>query len=220
MPGYRVRFQSVPVAGGADLEIRSLLDRNQYSDPDGAADAAGISPASWPLFGLVWPSARKLADLMQRLELGSRRILEVGCGLGLASLVLHRRRGDITASDCHPLAGSFLDANLRLNGLGGMRYRDGHWKRRNPDLGEFDLFVGSDLLYERDHPRQLAGFLRRHAAPAAEVMLVDPDRGNRAQFTGHMRGIGFSLEETRLDAPLSNGDPYRGRLLHYRRAPA
>ncbi len=220
MPGYRVRFQSVAIDGGAALEIRSLLDRQQYADPDGAAEAAGISPACWPLFGLVWPSAEKLADLMQGLQFGSRRILEIGCGLGLASLVLHRRRGDITASDCHPLAGAFLDANLRLNGLPAMKYRNGNWGRPNPSLGEFDLFVGSDILYERDHPAQLADFVQSHAAPAAEVMIVDPNRGNRSGFTRCMRELGFSLDETAIEAPLSNGDPYRGRLLHYRRAGA
>lgn len=101
--------------GGADLEIRSLLDRRQYADPLGLAEAAGISPASWPLFGLVWPSAQKLADLMQVWELGTRRVLEIGCGLGLASLAIHRRLGGITASDCHPLTDAFLQANLLLN---------------------------------------------------------------------------------------------------------
>jgi hypothetical protein len=48
MPGYEVKFQQVGVAGGADLEIRSLLDGQQYSDPLGEAEAAGISPATWP----------------------------------------------------------------------------------------------------------------------------------------------------------------------------
>jgi len=44
-------------------------------------------------------------------------MLEVGCGLALASLVCHRRGIDVTASDCHPLASRFLLDNLRLNGL-------------------------------------------------------------------------------------------------------
>ena len=88
MPGYEVKFQQVGVVGGPDLEIRSLLDRQQYSDPLGEAAAVGISPATWPLFGQVWPSARKLADLMQVRELGGRRILEIGCGLALASMAM------------------------------------------------------------------------------------------------------------------------------------
>jgi len=113
--GYEVKFQRVGVGGGADLQIRSLLDKQQFYDPLGLALDAGISSATWPLFGLVWPSAQKLADLMQTWVLKDKRVLEVGCGLGLASLVVHRREGNIIASDCHPLTETFLKANLLLN---------------------------------------------------------------------------------------------------------
>lgn len=216
--GYAVKQERIAVAGGADLEIRSLLDRLQYADPLGEAQAAGIGAAAWPLFGLVWPSAQKLADLMQVWELGGRRILEIGCGLGLASLVIHRRFGDITASDRHPLTEEFLLANLALNRLPPMAYRTGHWERSNPRLERFDLVIGSDVLYERDQPGQLAGFIARHAAPVAEVLIIDPDRGNRNAFKYSMAGHGFGCTETCLDAPLDDGSPYRGRLLHFQRA--
>ena len=215
MPGYEVRFQQVAVSDGIDLEIRSLLDRQQYADPLGEAEAAGISPACWPLFGQVWPSAQKLADLMQTWQLGTRRVLEIGCGLALASMVIHRRLGNITASDCHPLTETFLRANLLLNHLPDMKYHTGNWGRDNPALGEFDLIVGSDILYERSHPEQLAAFLQMHAAPLAEVLIIDPNRGNRSAFHRQMALLGFTVAETAIDAPLHDGSPYRGRLLHY-----
>lgn len=218
--GYQVKFQRVAVAGGADLLIRSLLDRQQYADPLGAAEAAGISPASWPLFGQLWPSAQKLADLMQAWEFGSARILEIGCGLGLASMVVHRRHGNITASDCHPLTESFLHANLLLNRLANLKYHTGNWQRTNPGLGEFDLIIGSDVLYERNQPAQVAAFIELHAAPQAEVLIVDPNRGNRMAFHRGMALLGFALTETLLDTPLADGMPYSGRLLHYRRRAA
>jgi predicted nicotinamide N-methyase len=217
MPGYEVKFQQVAVAGGEALEIRSLLDRQQYADPSGEAEAAGISPACWPLFGQLWPSAQKLADLMQDWELGPRRVLEIGCGLGLASIVIHRRHGDVTASDCHPLTEAFLQANFRLNRLSGLKYSIGNWTRANPALGEFDLIIGSDVLYERSHPEQLSAFLQQHLAPRAEVLIVDPNRGNRRAFSRCMAELGFVLTETLLEAPLQDGTPYRGRLLRYLR---
>ena len=36
MPGYQVKFESVLI-GDTRYPIRSLLDGNQYHDPDGAA---------------------------------------------------------------------------------------------------------------------------------------------------------------------------------------
>lgn len=92
MPGYEVKCQQIAIAGGFALEIRSLLDRLQYADLLGEAAAAGISPACWPLFGQIWPSAqKKLADLMQVWELGSRRVLEIGCGLGACPGIIGAR---------------------------------------------------------------------------------------------------------------------------------
>lgn len=217
MPGYEVKFQRVTVSGGAELSIRSLLDRQQYADPLGEAAAAGISPACWPLFGQVWPSACKLADIMQTRQIEGRRILEIGCGLALASLVIHRRLGNVTASDCHPLTESFLRANLDLNALPALPYHTGNWGRSNPGLGEFDLIIGSDVLYERDQPEQLAAFIQLHAAPRAEVLIIDPNRGNRAAFTRAMALRGYRLEEVVILSPLDDGSPYRGRLLQYRR---
>jgi len=217
VPGYEVKLQRVAVAGGADLQIRSLLDRQQYADPDGEAEAAGISAANWPLFGQLWPSAQKLADLMQAWAFGERRILEAGCGLALASMVIHRRGGNVTASDCHPLTAAFLRANLLLNELSGLRYRTGHWQRRNPLLGRFDVIIGADLLYERSHPEDLTAFIQAHASAQAEVLIVDPNRGNRSAFHRAMQRQRFALTETSLATPLADGSPYRGRLLHYRR---
>lgn len=213
MPGYEVKVQRVAVAGGDDLEIRSLLDRLQYSDPDGAAALAGISPASWPLFGQIWPSSQILAGLMQGWQLGAQRFLEIGCGLALASLVVHRRGGDITASDCHPLAETFLRDNLRRNSLPPMKYSTGNWLRPNPALGRFDVLIGSDLLYERDHPEQLAEFIELHADECADVLIIDPNRGHRPAFTRRMRQAGFDPTDTKT---ISSG--YRGHVLRYRRA--
>ena len=218
--GYATKLQQVAVVNGAALEIRSLTDRQQYCDPHGEAAAAGISPACWSLFGQLWPSAQKLADLMQTWDVAGCRVLEIGCGLALASLVVHRRLGDVTASDSHPLAEAFLRDNLHRNDLPPMKYATGNWMRANPALGRFDLIIGSDVLYERDHPAQLADFIASHAAPHAAVLIVDPNRGNRRAFSQHMERHGFALTASPLSAPLQDGTPYKGQLLHYLRAAA
>ncbi|MES2957428.1 MAG: methyltransferase domain-containing protein [Pseudomonadota bacterium] len=233
MPGYQTKQERIAVAGVEALVIRSLLDRQQFHDPLGDAARQGISSATWPLFGLVWPSGALLAArLALRPVRAGERILEIGCGLGLASLVAHRRGADVTASDNHPLAQAFMLENLRLNALAPMKYRHGAWSDAAPQLrgrtatgtarivrGRFDLLIGSDLLYERDEAGLLAGFIARHAKPGAEVWIVDPDRGNRSSFHRRMAANGFALREERLDRAASPGlASYKGRLLIYRAA--
>ncbi|MDD5271325.1 MAG: SAM-dependent methyltransferase [Methylovulum sp.] len=214
MPGYHVKFETVTV-GGFDYQIRSLLNLQQYSDPHSEAESAGISSASWSLFGHLWPSARILAQAMHTFELTGKRILEIGAGLALASLVVHRRAGDMTVSDWHPLSQSFLKENLRLNKLAPIKYQTGNWAGQNPTLGQFDLIIGSDVLYERQQPGQLAAFIHRHCAPAAEIIIVDPDRGNRVGFCRAMAALGYGFTSKTADRFIENGDPYKGRLLTF-----
>lgn len=210
---YLLKFETVS-GSGQDLQIRSLLDRQQFHDPQGAAEREGISSSAWPLFGLLWPSGRVLAHAMLACDLKGKRILELGCGLALASLVVHRRGGDITASDCHPLAEAFLLENLRLNALPAMKYQAGNWSHANPLLARFDLIIGSDVLYDRGQPEALSRFIGLHASPGAQVLIVDPDRGNRASFNQKMGAMGYSRVETRVSA-LPGGGAYKGRLLAY-----
>lgn len=224
MPGYQTKQEQIAVDGVADLVIRSLLDREQFSDPEGLAERLGISSATWPLFGLLWPSGAHLAARMALRPVTAEKILEIGCGLALASLVGHRRGADVTASDCHPMAGSFLLENLRLNELAPMKYRQGQWGKtedaddNNAVQGRFDLIMGSDLLYERDSNGDLAGFIEHHANACAEVWIVDPDRGNRPSFNRHMAAQGFDRHEERLDSSATaNKAAYKGRMLVYRR---
>ena len=229
MPGYATKTQRVAIAGVADLTIRSLLDREQFADPLGEAERLGISSAAWPIFGLLWPSGAQLAAcLALRPVRAAERILEVGCGLALASLVGHRRGADITASDCHPLAEAFLRHNLALNHLAPMKYRQGLWSPVAPAVaqpgghavvsGRFDLIIGSDVLYERDSEGALAAFIGRHAQACAEVWIVDPDRGNRPAFNRRMAEQGFSLDQARLDVPADTPMlTYKGRWMRFRR---
>jgi len=106
MPPIRVRYQTIEV-DSFDIHVRSLWDKQQFSDSLGEAEAMGISSAQWSLFGVVWPSSEVLAHEMADFPIQGKRILEVGCGMALTSLLLNSRHADITATDIHPEAGSF-----------------------------------------------------------------------------------------------------------------
>ena len=216
MSDYLVKFNTVTV-GGLDYTIRSLSDLQQYFDPIGEAELAGISSANWSLFGHLWPSARVLALSMHSFDVQGKRILEIGAGLALASLVIHRRAGDMTVSDCHPLSESFLQENLLLNHLQPMKYQNANWEIHNTALGKFDLIIGSDILYERQHPGQLATFIDQHSTEAGQIIIVDPDRGHRTKFCSAMTNLGFGFNTRRAASFLENGDAYKGCFMTFNR---
>lgn len=217
MPSLRYRYQTIEF-GDIDIHLRTLKDRQQYADPDGIASALGISPATWPLFGVVWASSEVLAQLMQDYEVDGLRILEVGCGIGLASLMLNQRDADITATDHHPSAGSFLQHNSDLNDGRDIPFVRTDWDDAASELGEFDLIIGSDLLYEPDHAAQLAGFIDQHAKERCEVIIIDPNRGNSGRFSRHMTELGYAHSRSVAETPDCQDEPYRGKILRYTRA--
>ncbi len=98
----------------------------------------------------------------------------------------------------------------------------GNWAVDDADgasgLGKFDLIVGSDVLYERQQPDQLARFIDQHAQADAEVIIVDPDRGNRSAFGKAMAALGWDLVMSTAAKTQESGEAYKGRFLTFKRS--
>lgn len=200
---------------GVDYHIRSLLNRNQFFDPEGHAEALGISSASWPFFGLVWPAGLMLADIMSREGLLGLDILELGCGLGFASLIVNARGGAILATDYHPTANAFLDENSRLNGLKVTPFLRCDWRVDHADIGRYDLIIGSDLLYEPDHPEQLAHFISQHAKETAQIIIVDPIRRLQGKFRQKMEALGYVVSSVQGNSNDFDAFGFRGVVFRF-----
>jgi predicted nicotinamide N-methyase len=212
----RIRYQTVEF-GDVDIHVRTLRDHMQYLDVDGIAENLGISSATWPIFGVIWASGRVLAHHMAEFKIAGKKILEVGCGIGLASLVLNHRRADITATDYHPEAEAFLKENVLLNKGKKIPFFRMGWADEDGNLGRFDLVIGSDLLYERGHAGLLSQFIEQHANPHCEVILVDPGRGNQGRFTKHMAELGYVGSRNTPENPACDDLSFKGRILTYLR---
>lgn len=192
MTNLRLRYQTVEF-GKRDIHLCTLRNKQEFYDPAGVAENLGISSATWPLFGVVWPSSMVLAHYMSEHDVGVKRVLEVGCGMALTSLLLNNKASDVTATDYHPEAHTFLKRNAQLNGDGAIAFEQVDWASDSADsLGLFDVIVGSDLLYEDNHIAELAGFIQAHAKERCEVVIVDPGRGRKSKLIKKMSQYGFA----------------------------
>lgn len=216
MTSLRFRYQTIEF-GKFDIHLRTLRDQQQFFDRDGVAKDLGISPTMWPLFGFVTPSSKVLAHHMLDYEIDDRRILEVGCGIALASLVLNFRDADITATDLHPEVERFLLENIKLNQASTIPFERTGWADKQDNLGQFDLIIGSDLLYENDHAELLSSFIDRHARPHCEVIIVDPGRSQHDRFSQNMTELGFAFTQSEPINTYYLEHPFPGYILHYRR---
>lgn len=216
MTSIRFRYETIEF-GKFDIHLRTLRDQQQFFDRDGIAEGMGISSTRWPLFGFVTPSAKVLAHHMHDYDIENKRILEVGCGIALASLVLNFRNADITATDLHPEVERFLLENIKLNQASIIPFEQTGWENKRDGLGQFDLVIGSDLLYENDHAELLSGFIDRHAMPHSEVIIVDPGRSQQERFSNNMSDLGYNCERREPMNTYYLEHPFTGYILHYRR---
>ena len=119
-----------------------------------------------PYWAELWPAATALAAVLPNLA--GLRVVELGCGLGLPSLVAAARGAAVTATDWSEDAVALLQGNAERNGLTlTAEVRD--W--RDPWPARFDLTLAADVLYERRNVEPVLARLRE-LAPAALVGLA------------------------------------------------
>ncbi len=216
MLNYHLKRETIQVCLN-DFNICSLLDNQQFDKDDLEAAALGITSSTWSLFGIVWPASQILAAEVSAVNFTGKRVLELGCGIGLASLVLHKMGADITASDYHPRAQEFLDRNVSENNLPPIKFEMVDFEKENQALGKFDLIIASDILYQPHHAKFVANFISSHSANNGEVILVDPGRENRSKFTLNMKALGYSHQFKNFNQTLAAGIKCKGQILHYHR---
>lgn len=212
----RVSYQTIEF-GNIDIHLCTLRDKQQFSDPEGIAQNLGISSALWPLFGVIWPSSLVLAHYISTLQTEGKRILEIGCGMALSSLLLNKKNADITATDYHPEVKSFLKRNTNLNNNKEISFECTNWIDDTDDLGRFDLIIGSDLLYEDNHIQELARFIENHSNSACEVILVDPGRGRKNKLSLQMNKYGYSSSHIKPAHTDYLEDKFNGDILKFLR---
>jgi predicted nicotinamide N-methyase len=105
------------------------------------------------------------------------RTLELGCGLGLASVAAALAGGRVLATDWSPEAVRFAAENAQRNGVNiDTMLVDWAAPEAIVARGPWQLVIGSDVLYERRNVDQMLDLLPRLVDRSGEVWLADPGR--------------------------------------------
>lgn len=202
---------AVEKIGDLEFTIECLRDLNETIDGLFEYLKASVSESEQerifedlcPYFGVVWPAARGLCEVLceRRAEFAGRRVFEVGCGLALPSLVASLLgASEVIASDVHVEVPRFLARNLELNPDARVAYRELDWSKGVQSEAEAnvtcDWIVGSDILYERQHPEHVAKILTEWMrATGARALIADPGRPYLQSFVDEMKRLGFPARE-------------------------
>ena len=146
------------------------------SSPEALLDEDAFAEDEFlPYWAELWPAASALAAALPA-ELHGARVVELGCGLGVPSLVAARRGADVVATDWAADAIELLHRNAERNGV---TVRTKLWDWREPWAERFDLALAADVLYEQRNLEPVAAALRRLAP---EALLGLAGRPYEAEF--------------------------------------
>jgi predicted nicotinamide N-methyase len=172
-------LQRLSVPGG---ELRVL-------QPGDAAELPDDGPVEWaplvPYWSVLWRSGVALAHELPEARLAGLRVVELGCGLGLPSLVAARAGAAVLATDRDPEALELVERNANGNGI-RVETACVDWDAADElvSRGPFDLVLAADVLYERAAVAQLLTLLPRLGD---EVWLADPGRPAAGAFVEEAR---------------------------------
>lgn len=147
-------------------EVELLLLRP--SSPEALLDEQAFEQDEFlPYWAELWPAASALAAALPP-DLQGVRVVEIGCGLGVPSLVAAIRGADVVATDWAVDAIELLARNAERNGI---TLRVKQWDWREPWNETFDLALAADVLYERRNVQPVVTALKG-LAPEALIGLA------------------------------------------------
>jgi predicted nicotinamide N-methyase len=145
-----------------------------------------------PYWAHLWVGAIALARrLAESNVLSGRRVLDLGCGLGLPGIVAAALGAEVWCVDRVPAALEFAAASAERNRL-APRVRCVLLDFMNEKLdADFDLILAAELVYDPQSYRPLCDFLDRHLCHGGEIHLTDAFRSDAVSFFTELRSRGF-----------------------------
>ena len=146
-----------------------------------------------PYWAEIWPASIALVERLAAEQGGGRRLLELGCGVGLGAIAAARVGFDVTAVDYYDAALQFTQFNARHNGESLAATRLVDWRKLPDDLPRFDVVAASDVLYERPNAALVAAAFARTLSPGGVGILADPQRQQASSFPDECRSHGLTI---------------------------
>jgi predicted nicotinamide N-methyase len=203
----------------------------QPSDFDVLLDAAQADPEqNLPYWAELWPSGIALAAAIARNPgaVRGKRVVELGCGLGVAAIAALNAGAHLLVTDYAAEALALCALNcIAVTGQAPRGFRL-NWRSAPETLptafgDPFPLVLAADVLYEARDVEPLLTLVPRLVAPGGELWLAEPGRTPAARFLEAIAANGWlgKREERRGPWP-DPEDNHKGVVvtIHRLRRPA
>lgn len=162
------------------LKLFTPASIDRFIDPDDMM-------VNFPLWAKIWEASGILANYLVGLPPDpSKRMLEIGCGVGLVGVAAAKAGHRVTMTEINPDALNFARANALANGCPELRVERLDWNA--PQLsGRFDYIVGSETVYKNEDIDGLEALFDRYLTSRGIVLLAEGIRSTGVAFWERMR---------------------------------
>lgn len=166
------------------------------SPDDLVRDLAKRGDAERGYWAHLWSSSEVLARYVATTQLigPGVRVLEIGCGLGLAGIVAALRGADVALTDREPDAAHAALRSAQLNGVGHRCVAAPFDWRHEPDPSwDPAILLAADVLYKLQSAQPVANLITKLGCVA---LISEPNRRQSADVVEHFERAGVRVWST------------------------
>jgi len=156
-----------------------------------------------PYWAELWPSAIGLSRfVIKNPELFKQKnILELGCGLGLTSMVLMQQNPrSLLCTDYENNALVLARKNFLQNNIMQPHFKWLDW--RNPQLdSKYEIIIASDVLYEGRFFQPLLDLFNNYLDISGRIIIAEPNRKIAVSFFDKIKenAYNYSIQFEKVD---------------------
>lgn len=181
--------------GESDFSFLSV--RDSYALLDRISPEEFLKDEQMPYWAEIWPAAVTLSrQLMERGELAGKSVIELGAGVGMASIAAAKSGARVLCTDYSTEALKFAAYNALRNRVALDTCRL-DWRMVKGDE-KFDAVIAADVLYERVNLLPIVTAIDALLAEGGSAYIADPRRRLADQFIELVAENGFRISETRM----------------------
>ncbi len=127
----------------------------------------------------LWKSSCLLLDYLgKHTPEHHARVLDVGCGWGIAGLWCAARLGaEVTSMDADPDVFPYLDAVAELNGVRSRHLVKRFEQLTSRELAQYDLLIAADICFWDEMVKPVTNLVNRAVkAGVKHIVIADPER--------------------------------------------
>jgi len=160
---------------GKQILLESVIDLDLVSGA--VCDEDFNKDERLPYWAHLWPSSIALAEylLKQKDWLKGEKIIELGCGLGLAGIAAAIQGAKVLCTDYEESALEFTQKNFALNLNHKPEVQLLDW-RHNTHYRKYDIIIAADVIYEERFYKPLFKTLKGLLSKGGLALITEPKR--------------------------------------------